>query len=278
MSVLVMMGSVQRNLLLVDDEENILSALTRALRRDGYTILRATGGAAGLELLANHPVGVIISDQRMPEMTGVEFLSHAKALYPDTVRIVLSGYTDLNSVADSVNRGAIFKFLTKPWEDEQLSAQVREAFQYYEMKQENLRLTAQLQTVNEALAVLNQTLEKRVEEQTRSLRLNVHALRISQAVLEDMPLAVLGVGDDGVIAVANQAAHELLAAPGTGLVGQAVATVLPDVVVQRCLSGVGGAPAALEFSLAGQPPLLASFARLDKGNSAAGTVVVLRPR
>ncbi|MHB8746414.1 MAG: response regulator [Gammaproteobacteria bacterium] len=273
-----MMGSVQRNLLLVDDEENILSALTRVLRRDGYTILRATGGAAGLELLANHPVGVIISDQRMPEMTGVEFLSHAKALYPDTVRIVLSGYTDLNSVADSVNRGAIFKFLTKPWEDEQLSAQVREAFQYYEMKQENVRLTAQLQTVNEALAVLNQTLEKRVEEQTRSLRLNVHALRISQAVLEDMPLAVLGVGDDGVIAVANQAAHELLAAPGTGLVGQAVATVLPDVVVQRCLSGVGGAPAALEFSLAGQPPLLASFARLDKGNSAAGTVVVLRPR
>lgn len=278
MLVLVMMGSVQRNLLLVDDEENILSALTRVLRRDGYTILRATGGAAGLELLANHPVGVIISDQRMPEMTGVEFLSHAKALYPDTVRIVLSGYTDLNSVADSVNRGAIFKFLTKPWEDEQLSAQVREAFQYYEMKQENVRLTAQLQTVNEALAVLNQTLEKRVEEQTRSLRLNVHALRISQAVLEDMPLAVLGVGDDGVIAVANQAAHELLAAPGTGLVGQAVATVLPDAVVQRCLTGIGGAPAALEFSLAGQPPLLASFARLDKGNSAAGAVVVLRPR
>lgn len=278
MLVLVMMGSVQRNLLLVDDEENILSALTRVLRRDGYTILRATGGAAGLELLANHPVGVIISDQRMPEMTGVEFLSHAKALYPDTVRIVLSGYTDLNSVADSVNRGAIFKFLTKPWEDEQLSAQVREAFQYYEMKQENVRLTAQLQTVNEALAVLNQTLEKRVEEQTRSLRLNVHALRISQAVLEDMPLAVLGVGDDGVIAVANQAAHELLAAPGTGLVGQAVATVLPDAVAQRCLTGIGGAPAALEFSLAGQPPLLASFARLDKGNSAAGTVVVLRPR
>lgn len=272
------MSSDKRNLLLVDDEENILSALTRVLRRDGYSILRAGSGAAGLELLAKHPVGVIISDQRMPEMTGVEFLSRVKTRYPDTVRIVLSGYTDLKSVADSVNHGAIFKFLTKPWEDEQLLAQVREAFQYYEMKQENARLSGELRSVNDALATLNKTLERRVEEQTRSLRLNVHALRVSQAVLENMPMAVLGVGDDGVIAVANQAAHELLAAPGGGLVGRAITDVLPPDVAQGCLGDAGGAATTMTCMLPDRPVLWVNHTRLDQHSGGSGTVIVLRPQ
>jgi len=107
-----------KTILLVDDEENIISALTRLLRRDGYNILRANSGQAGLELLAQHRVGVIISDQRMPGMTGTEFLTKVREIYPDTIRIVLSGYTELNSVTDAINRGAVYKFFTKPWEDE----------------------------------------------------------------------------------------------------------------------------------------------------------------
>lgn len=272
------MSSVKRNLLLVDDEENILSALTRVLRRDGYTILRAGSGAAGLELLAQHPVGVIISDQRMPEMTGVEFLNRVKTRYPETVRIVLSGYTDLKSVADSVNHGAIFKFLTKPWDDEQLLAQVREAFQYHEMRQENARLSAELRDVNDALALLNQNLERRVDDQTRSLVLNIQALRVLQAVFENMPVAVLGVGDDGVIAVANQAAHDLLAAPGDGLVGRALTGILPAAVVQGCLSAVGSAAITADCAAPGRQPLCLSHTRLDKGSGGSGTVIVLRPQ
>ena len=125
---------MERTLLLVDDEENITASLVRLLRRDGYTILRASSGQEGLDLLARHMVGVIVSDQRMPGMTGTEFLGKVKELYPDTVRIVLSGYTELNSVTDAINRGAIYKFLTKPWEDDLLRANVEEAFQRYEMK------------------------------------------------------------------------------------------------------------------------------------------------
>ena len=113
---------MDRTLLIVDDEDNILAALTRLLRREGYSILRANSGKEGLELLKDNHVGVIMSDQRMPEMTGVEFLSQVKDLYPDTVRMVLSGYTDLNSVTDAINKGAIYKFLTKPWDDELLKA------------------------------------------------------------------------------------------------------------------------------------------------------------
>jgi diguanylate cyclase (GGDEF)-like protein/PAS domain S-box-containing protein len=121
-------GAVKQTLLLVDDEPNILSALKRLLRRDGYTILTAESAELGFELLARHAVQVIISDQRMPGMNGTEFLSRAKKLYPNTVRIILSGYTDLESVTDAINRGAIYRFLTKPWEDDKLRADIHDAF------------------------------------------------------------------------------------------------------------------------------------------------------
>ena len=121
----------RHTLLLVDDEPGIRAALTRMLRGDGYRILTAGNGAEGLELLAVNPVQVIISDQRMPGMSGTEFLNTVKELYPDTVRIILSGYTDLQVVTESVNRGAVFKFLTKPWNDDLLREQVRDAFRRY---------------------------------------------------------------------------------------------------------------------------------------------------
>ncbi len=120
--------TVQETLLIVDDEAGILSALKRLLRRDGYHILTAESPALAFDLLAQHPVQVIVSDQRMPEMSGTEFLSRVKQLYPETIRIVLSGYTDLQSVTDAINRGAIYRFLTKPWDDESLRVQIREAF------------------------------------------------------------------------------------------------------------------------------------------------------
>lgn len=117
-----------RTLLLVDDEPGVLNALTRLFRRDGYRILTAQSGVEALEKLAGEPVHVIISDQRMPQMSGTEFLARAKTLYPDTIRIVLSGYTELSAVTDAINHGAIYQFLTKPWNDEMLRDNVRRAF------------------------------------------------------------------------------------------------------------------------------------------------------
>lgn len=122
----------RRTLLLVDDEASILSSLTRLLRRDGYEILTAGSAREGLELLATHKVQVIVSDQRMPEMNGTEFLSRVRDLHPGTIRMVLSGYTDLDSITEAINRGAIYKFLTKPWDDETLRAEVREGFRHHE--------------------------------------------------------------------------------------------------------------------------------------------------
>ncbi|HEX5843110.1 MAG TPA: EAL domain-containing protein [Pseudomonas sp.] len=122
-----------QTLLLLDDEENILRALARLLRRDGYKILMATRAQDAFELLAKHEVQVILSDQRMPEMSGTEFFSRVKDLHPDTMRIVLSGYTDLKSVTDAINQGAIYRFLTKPWDDEQLRQCIALAFREYNL-------------------------------------------------------------------------------------------------------------------------------------------------
>lgn len=122
-----------RSLLIVDDEDNVRRALLRLLRRDGYRILEANSAAAGLELLASESIQVILSDQRMPGMNGTEFLSRVKAIYPNTVRMVLSGFTELSSVTEAVNRGAIYKFLTKPWDDAELRTHVADAFARYEI-------------------------------------------------------------------------------------------------------------------------------------------------
>ncbi|MYM33832.1 EAL domain-containing protein [Duganella sp. FT94W] len=120
-----------QTLLIVDDDVNVLSSLHRLFRRDGYQILTAASPTEAFELLALHAVQVIVCDQRMPAMSGTEFLSKVKEMYPDTIRIILSGYTGLEAVLDAINRGAIYRFYTKPWDDTQLRDNIRLAFHHY---------------------------------------------------------------------------------------------------------------------------------------------------
>jgi EAL domain-containing protein (putative c-di-GMP-specific phosphodiesterase class I)/FixJ family two-component response regulator len=218
--------ATERTLLLVDDEDNILSALRRLLRRDGYTILTASDGKQGLEVLAANQVDVIVSDQRMPGMTGVEFLRKAKDMCPDSVRLVLSGYTDLQSVTDAINEGAIYKFLTKPWDDAMLRANIEEAFRRKALSDENQRLTNELQHANQELARINARLENLLAAQQHRLGVDEAALTLAQEALAVMPLPLLGIDPDGMIAFANQAAEHLFAdlAP---LMGMSADEVLP---------------------------------------------------
>lgn len=146
---------MDRTLLLVDDEDNITASLVRLLRQDGYQVLTANSARSALEILEKHTAGVVLTDQRMPEMSGVELLSQIKTLYPDTVRLVLSGYADLESVTEAVNRGAIYKYLTKPWDNEMLRANVHEAFRHYELTQERAQLAKEIQAANEQLSRIN---------------------------------------------------------------------------------------------------------------------------
>ncbi|EGW20029.1 response regulator [Methylobacter tundripaludum] len=227
------LSQISRTLLLVDDEVNIINALKRTLRPDGYTILTANNGEEGLALLAEHEVGVIISDQRMPHMTGVEFLRKVKLLYPKTLRIVLSGYTELESVTSAINEGAIYKFLTKPWDDDLLRDNIREAFQYHEMEQENLRLSRELRSANEKLSILNQYLEQKVVDKSHEIIHSINLLQISQEILEHLPIGIIGIDEQNMIVVSNKCAEEIFGQPpGTCLLGLMAGDALPDVLLQ----------------------------------------------
>ncbi|MFZ2161755.1 MAG: EAL domain-containing protein [Sideroxyarcus sp.] len=165
---------MERTLLLVDDEEEVGAALERLLRRDGYRILRATSGQDGLEILAQHEVGVIISDQRMPGMDGVEFLTRVKDLYPQTIRIILSGYADLDSVTAAINQGAIYKFFVKPWDSNTLRTDLVEAFWRYDLARQKEHLLQEIQSANVLLAQVNLDLAAAVEKKDNQIDRAVH--------------------------------------------------------------------------------------------------------
>ncbi len=157
-------------LLFVDDEPGILSSLRRLFRPHGYRILVAESGALGLAELEKTPVDLVISDMRMPEMDGATFLRAVRQRWPDTVRILLTGYADVTSTVAAINEGEIYRYVSKPWDDNEIVNTVREALDRYRLKQENLRLTALTQSQNEELKGLNASLEQKVAERTAELR------------------------------------------------------------------------------------------------------------
>lgn len=157
-------------LLIVDDEPHVLSALRRALRSTGCTIHTAPGGAQALEILAQHPIDMIISDMRMPGMSGAELLREARQRAPDMIRILLTGYADLRSTIEAVNDGEIFRFLTKPWEEPILLEAVQEGLQRRTLERERDQLRTLTQQQNAELKRLNGGLEQLVAERTAELQ------------------------------------------------------------------------------------------------------------
>ena len=260
----------RRTLLLVDDEENILSALKRLLRRDGYKLLTATSAAQGLELLATNPVDVIISDQRMPGMTGVEFLRRVKTLHPETVRMVLSGYTDLQSVTDAINEGAIYKFLTKPWDDGILRANIEEAFRNRELADENRQLQQEVKLANSQLASINEELKRLLASKDIEASRHEASLDIAQEALQQLPWPIIGIDDENTIVFVNAAAESLC---GQALLGTAIEASLPRSLAAALGSSVTGGG---EIGIDG---VRYQWGRRNMGTSSRsrGTLLVLSP-
>jgi type II secretory ATPase GspE/PulE/Tfp pilus assembly ATPase PilB-like protein/FixJ family two-component response regulator len=127
-------------LLFVDDEPNVLASLKRIFMEENYTLLTASSAASALEIMESRPVHLLVSDHRMPGMTGAELLKTARERWPETIRIMLTGYADVNSIMGAVKDGAVFKFITKPWNDEDLRLTVSLALQQYVLMQENRHL------------------------------------------------------------------------------------------------------------------------------------------
>lgn len=176
------------SVLLVDDEENILRSIQRLLMdEEDIEITTAMSGEEGLKLipdLAN--LGLIVSDQRMPGMAGAQFLEKARDIKPDASRIILTGYADVTAAVDAINKGGAWRYLAKPWNDEELVRVIREGLERYRIVIENRRLSALVLQQNRELEEWNSNLKGRVLEQTTAIRVKNEELhRLLNKVKED---------------------------------------------------------------------------------------------
>lgn len=228
-------------LLCIDDEPNILSALKRLLRKENFRLLTANSGKAGLQILAENKVHVVVSDQRMPEMSGTEFLREVKAAYPDIIRIILTGYTDVDSISEAINEGHLYKFFLKPWNDHNLKLEIRQALEQYDLLQDNKRLHDQVFQKNEELKKVNENLEQIILERTQSLEFQNRALQISHAILDDIPLPILGISSEMMVVMANKAARQNMGHERQIEVGDSVVDCFDETVeagLLRCLGNL----------------------------------------
>ena len=159
----------EHTVLFVDDEVNILKALQRLLRTEDMNVLCASRAAEALDLLEKHPTQVVVTDQRMPEMSGVDFLAHVRDRQPDIVRMMLTGYTEMKVAVDAINRGEIYRLITKPWNDDELRATLRQAFDHADLKAEIKRLNQVTREQNFKLQDMNRNLEGKVRDRTKQL-------------------------------------------------------------------------------------------------------------
>ena len=171
-------------LLLVDDEENILNALRRLFRPLGYKIFTAGSGAEALALLVHEPVDLVISDMRMPQMDGAQLLEQVRTKWPDTLRILLTGYADVSSTIAAINKGEIYRYIAKPWEDNDIILVVRHALERKGLEQEKRRLEQLTRSQNEELKTLNASLETKVQERTAELRQTMSSLEQAHGELK----------------------------------------------------------------------------------------------
>jgi response regulator RpfG family c-di-GMP phosphodiesterase len=141
------------SVLYVDDEVNNLHSFKAAFRRD-FVVYTAESADEGLKVLAEFPIHVIITDQRMPGMTGVEFLESVIPLYPDAIRILLTGYSDIQAVIDAINKGQVYHYISKPWDENQLRNIIAKSFEVFSLRAENKELIKSLLRANEQLEFL----------------------------------------------------------------------------------------------------------------------------
>ncbi len=157
--------------LFVDDEINILKAIQRLLRHEPMRVLTATDPAEALKMMRETPAQVVVTDQRMPTMSGVDFLSAIREQQGDVIRMMLTGYTEMNIAVEAINKGEIYRLITKPWNDDELRATLRQAFDHYDLKSEIKRLNGISREQNFKLQDMNRNLEDKVRERTKQLAL-----------------------------------------------------------------------------------------------------------
>ena len=195
------------NILVVDDEINNLKLLKRTFRKD-YNVFMASGGEEGLEVLRNNKIDLIITDQRMPGMSGVDFLERTVEEYPDTIRLIITGYTDADALIKAINTGRVYRYIKKPWEPEELKNTVKRALESYQLNIDNQKLTLDLKELfSGTISAITEALDAKDQFTSgRSQRVTRYAIEIGAQVglsdeeLQELELAGL-LHDIGMIGI-----------------------------------------------------------------------------
>jgi len=214
-----------KTLLFVDDEPNVLSSLRRLFRRENFRVVTASSGAEALEILQSVSVPVIISDERMPDMPGTKFLQQVKRDYPEIVTCILSGYADNSNIMESMNAGDVFRFLPKPWSDEELRLVVQQCFALHELMTENKHLSNKISAQNETLLTLTDNLEEVLSERVKGYSL-------AHAILDQYPHAVVALNAHGQVSYLNRESRYLLRNTDESIAGKHFSDVFPLELVE----------------------------------------------
>ena len=210
----------QYTVVMVDDEQNILQSLKRCFRREQYAVVCAGSGAEGLKLVSATPnIAVIVSDQRMPEMNGSEFLTRSREIAPDAIRMLLTGYSDMETTVAAMNEGGASHYIGKPWEDSTLLQTVRDGVRHYHLTMENRRQQEAITRQNRELQLL---LSQLADQNKRLNEAREYAENIVETVRE--PLVVLN--SDLKILTANQSFYDTF-------------KVLPEEIIGNLIYEIG---------------------------------------
>ncbi len=207
-------------ILLVDDESPILRSLARLLTFDPYEIVTAREAGEALELLISRDIAVVLSDQHMPGLTGVDLLRRCRELAPETTRILFSGHIDIELLRSAVNGGEVYRFVTKPWDDDELRTAVRQGAERHHLLRQNRILRERTEAQNVELLRYNHDLTRLVASRTEALAVHDRSLDLLRGVLDRLPVAVLVLGD---LAPGDDPGH-----PGTALANRLARAAFPD--------------------------------------------------
>jgi response regulator RpfG family c-di-GMP phosphodiesterase len=210
---------MNRSVLFVDDEPEILNSLKRQFRKSGITLLTATSGEEGLKIMTEKEIPLVISDARMPGMGGIDFLQKVKESYPDTIRIILSGYADSSAIIDAINKGEVFRFLAKPWQTEELLEAIDQSLKIFEIRWENKLY-----------------MDRIIEENRRLKKGNLSRntiLELTSEILEDLPVPVLVLNRENQVVLYNSKMKAL----GNRISEGEVEQILTDKFLDQILQG-----------------------------------------
>lgn len=192
---------IRHNILIIDDEKEILRSLTLTFE-DDYEVFTASNGIEALAILVQHHIALVISDQRMPEMTGVEFLERSIHTHPQMIRIILTGYTDTGALIQAINQGRIYQYVTKPWNRQELKTLVKRALESYDLALENQRLLHALQIANAQLKNENSFLRREMDKELQEIEIIGQSTAMRQVVelvhkVINHPVTVMLTGETG---------------------------------------------------------------------------------